>query len=156
MTIDLQPLDIAHVAPLRRLHAQPGDSRWWGPVEPDFPFDEAGSSRSAIVSDGAVAGLVQWAEEEWPDNRHAWIDIFVGDDYARRGIGTEVVKRMMRTLIDERGHHRITIDPALDNAPAMRCYQKAGFRQVGTLKRSYREPWSGEWRDELLMEFVRV
>jgi RimJ/RimL family protein N-acetyltransferase len=38
----------------------------------------------------------------------------------------------------------------------MRCYEKAGFRQVGTLKRSYREPWSGEWRDELLMEFVRV
>lgn len=156
MRIDLAPLDTAHVARLRELHEQPGVSRWWGPMEPDFPFDEADSTRFAIVVDDQVAGLVQYGEEKWPDNRHAWIDIFVGDDYAGRGIGTDVVRRLMRILIDERGHHRITIDPALDNVAAVRCYEKAGFRQVGTLTRSYREPWSGEWRDELLMEFVRV
>jgi aminoglycoside 6'-N-acetyltransferase len=152
--IDLQRLDVAHVAALRRLHAQPGVSRWWGPMERDFPFDEAESTRFAIVVDGEVAGLVQYGEERWEDNRHAWIDIFVGDDFAGRGIGTEVVRRTARMLVEARGHHRITIDPAIDNRAAVRCYEKAGFKRVGTLTRAYREPWSGEWRDELLMELV--
>jgi aminoglycoside 6'-N-acetyltransferase len=154
VTIELQPLDVAHVAALRRLHQQPGVSRWWGPMEPDFPFDEAGSIRSAIVVDGEVAGLVQWGEEEWPDNRHAWIDIFVGDDFAGRGIGTEVLQRTARMLIEQQGHHRITIDPSAENAAAIRSYEKAGFIRVGTLKRASREPWSGDWRDELLMELL--
>jgi aminoglycoside 6'-N-acetyltransferase len=66
------------------------------------------------------------------------------------------VRRMIRMLIEERGHHRITIDPAPDNAAAVRSYEKAGFRTIATLTRSYREPWSDEWRDELLMELVRV
>jgi aminoglycoside 6'-N-acetyltransferase len=154
--IDLAALDVAHVAALRELHQQPSVSRWWGPMEADFPFDEPASTRFTIVVDGQVAGLVQYGEEEWPDNRHAWIDIFVGDDYAGRGIGTEVVRRMIRILIEERGHHRITIDPAPDNTAAVRSYENAGFRTIATLTRSYREPWSGEWRDELLMELVRV
>src|SRR3954447_8080680 len=152
--IALERLDVAHVRRLRELHQQPGVARWWGPMEPDFPFDEPDSTRFAIVADGEIAGLVQWGEEQWPDNRHAWIDIFVGDDYAGRGIGTEMLRRTIRMLLDERDHHRITIDPAVDNAPGIRCYEKAGFRRVGVLHRSYREPWSGEWRDELLMERV--
>ena len=152
--IDLEPLDARHVKALRALHQQPGVSKWWGPMEPEFPFDEAESTRFAIVVDGAVAGLVQYGEEKWPANRHASIDIFVGDAYAGHGIGTEVMRRAIRMLIDERGHHRITIDPAVENEPAIRCYEKAGFRRIGILERSYREPWSGEWRDELLMELV--
>jgi aminoglycoside 6'-N-acetyltransferase len=153
-TIALEPLDVRHVAALRALHQQPGVARWWGPMEPDFPFDEAESIRFAVLVDGVVAGLVQYGEEKWPDNRHAWIDIFVGDDYAGRGIGTEVMRRMIQMLLEERGHHRITIDPALENEPAIRCYEKAGFRRIGVLERAYREPWSDEWRDELLMELV--
>ncbi|HEX4718961.1 MAG TPA: GNAT family protein [Thermoleophilaceae bacterium] len=156
MTLVLEPLDIAHVAPLRALHQQPGVSKWWGPMEPDFPFDEAESTRFAVVVDGSVAGLVQYGEEKWPENRHAWIDIFVGDDYAGRGIGTEVVRQVLRMLLEERGHHRITIDPAVENGAAIRCYEKAGFRRVGVLQRAYREAWSGGWRDELLMELVVV
>jgi aminoglycoside 6'-N-acetyltransferase len=152
--IELEPLDVRHVARLRELHQRPGVSKWWGPMEPDFPFDEPESTRFAIVVDGEVAGMVQYGEEEWPDNRHASIDIFVGDDYAGRGIGTEAIRRTIRMLTEQRGHHRITIDPAPENAAAVRCYEKAGFRLVGTMKRSYREPASGEWRDELFMELV--
>jgi RimJ/RimL family protein N-acetyltransferase len=152
--VALAPLDVAHAAPLRALHQQPGVTRWWGPMEPDFPFDEAESSRYAILVDGVVAGLVQHGEESWPDNRHAYIDIFVGDEFANRGIGTEVVRRVIRMLIEKHGHHRITIDPAVQNEAAIRSYEKAGFRRVGVVRRAYREPSSADWRDELLMELV--
>jgi aminoglycoside 6'-N-acetyltransferase len=152
--LELERLHARHAAPLRALHQQPRVSRWWGPMEPDFPFDEPGSTRFAVVVDDVVAGLVQHGEESWPDNRHAYIDIFIGDEFAGRGIGVEVMERVVRTLIEDHGHHRIVIDPAIENEPAIRCYEKVGFRRVGVLQRSYREPWSGEWRDELLMELV--
>jgi aminoglycoside 6'-N-acetyltransferase len=153
-TIDLDPLDVKHAARLRGLHAQPGVTNWWGPMDPDFPFDEAESTRFAIVVDGEIAGLVQYGEEEDESYRHAWIDIFMGDEYSGRGIGTDVVKRVIDMLVTERGHHRITIDPEPENEAAVRSYEKAGFARVGTLKRAYREQGSGDWRDALLMELV--
>ena len=154
MQIDLKPLDVTHVRPLRELHQQPGVTRWWGPMEKDFPFDEAESIRYAIVTGGHVVGLIQYGEEHEPDYRHAWIDIFIGDDHAGRGIGTEALRQMIGILVEERGHHRITIDPAADNEAAIRAYEKAGFRRVGVQTRAYLQTATGEWRDELLMELV--
>jgi aminoglycoside 6'-N-acetyltransferase len=154
MTIELHPLDVAHAATLRRLHQQPGVTRWWGPMEDGFPFDEPESIRSAILVDGEVAGMVQWSEEDWAHYRHAWIDIFVGDDYTRRGVGTEVVRRTVRMLIEERGHHRITIDPAVANAAAIRAYEKVGFRAVGVMRRYERDVGGDGWHDGLLMELL--
>ena len=59
----------------------------------------------------------------------------------------------MRHLIDERGHHRITIDPASENAAAIRSYEKAGFRPIGLMEAAWRDE-DGTWRDTLLMELV--
>lgn len=155
MTVELEPLDVAHVRRLRELHQQPSVERWWGPMEPEFPFDEPESTRFAIVVDDQIAGMVQFGEEEWEDFRHAYIDIFVGEDWTGRGIGTDVVRRVIDMLVNERGHHRITIDPSPENEAAVRSYEKAGFVRVGTLKRAYRDSRSGGWTDALLMELVR-
>ncbi|MFL5981924.1 MAG: GNAT family N-acetyltransferase [Gaiellaceae bacterium] len=154
MQIDLAPLDTAHTKRLRELHQQPGVTKWWGPMEPAFPFDEPESQRFAIVVDGEVAGLLQWGDDSYEETRHAYVDIFVGDDFAGRGIGTEAMREMTRVLREQHGYHRITLDPAVENVAAIRSYEKAGFRPVGTVRRSYREHESGEWRDELLMELV--
>ena len=82
--IELEPLDVRHVRPLRELHRQPGVSAWWGAIEPMFPFDEPESTRYAIVVDGEIAGLVQHGEADWPVERHAYVDIFLGDERAIR------------------------------------------------------------------------
>jgi aminoglycoside 6'-N-acetyltransferase len=154
VNVELQPLDVAHVARLRELHQEPGVARWWGAMEDGFPFDEPESERFAIVVDGDVAGLVQWGDDSYAEARHAYVDIFLGDEFAGRGIGTEVMCRLTRRLIDEHGYHRITLDPAADNEFAIRSYEKAGFRRVGTCRRASLDDDSGEWRDELLMELV--
>ena len=153
-SIELEPLDIRHVARLRELHQQPGVLKWWGEMEAAFPFDEPESQRFAIVLDGEVAGLIQWGDDSYEETRHAYADVFLGDDYVGRGVGTEAMNQLTRKLIEEHGYHRITLDPAVGNEPAIRSYEKAGFRRVGTLTRSYRDHESGQWRDELLMELV--
>ncbi len=155
MNLELVPLAPEHAEELRRIHLTPEVSRWWGAMEEAFPFDEPESTRFAIVVDGAVAGLIQHGEETEPDYRHAWIDLFVDPALHGSGVGTEAVRRVMRMLIDEHGHHRITIDPALENGAAIRSYIKAGFRPVGVCRAGWRNP-DGEWRDELLMEYVEL
>jgi aminoglycoside 6'-N-acetyltransferase len=152
--VDLEPLDISHVRRLRELHRQPGVTKWWGPMESSFPFDEPESQRFAIVSGGEIVGMIQWGDDSHEENRHAYLDIFVGDDYAGRGIGTDAMRLLIRRLVDEHRYHRITLDPAVENAPAIRSYEKAGFRAVGTFRHSYLEHESKQWRDELIMELV--
>ncbi|HUH06742.1 MAG TPA: GNAT family protein [Egibacteraceae bacterium] len=106
-----------------------------------------------IEVDGADAGFIQYSEEDDPDYRHATIDIALHADWHGRGIGTDAVRALARHLLNDLGHHRLTIDPALANKRAIRCYEKVGFRQVGVLRRYERGP-DGIWHDSLLMDLL--
>jgi aminoglycoside 6'-N-acetyltransferase len=153
--IVLRALIAADAPELRRIRATPEVARWWGPPEDDFPLgDEDDVTRLTIEVDGAVAGMVQFGEELDPKYRHASIDLFLDPALHGRGIGTEVVRRVVRRLVDERSHHRITIDPAADNAAAIRAYEKAGFRRVGVMRRYERDVDGRGWHDGLLMELL--
>lgn len=152
--VRLRPLAFADAEALRAIHRTPEVSAWWGAMDDAFPFDEPESTRWTIDLDGAVAGLVQCGEEPEPQYRHAWIDVFVAPALHGRGLGTDAVRRVLRHLLEDRGHHRVTIDPARANAAALRAYEKAGFRRVGVLEAAERAP-DGSWRDAVLMEHVR-
>jgi aminoglycoside 6'-N-acetyltransferase len=149
----LRPLRFDDAARLREIHAEPAVAAWWGSMEDEFPFDEPESTRFTILVDGQVAGVVQYGEEEEPDYRHAWVDVFVATAHHGRGVGTDAVATTLRHLIEARGHHRVTIDPSVDNVAAVRAYEKAGFRRVGVMRAAERGP-DGVWRDAVLMEYV--
>jgi aminoglycoside 6'-N-acetyltransferase len=149
----LRPLRFDDAAALRAIHAEPAVAAWWGSMDDDFPFDEPETTRFTIWVDGQLAGLIQYGEEDEPDYRHAWIDIFVATAQHGRGVGTDAVKTVARHLAEQRGHHRITIDPTVDNIAAVRAYEKAGFERVGIMRLAERSP-EGVWRDALLMEQV--
>ena len=150
----LRPLARGDEAELLRIHTMPQVVRWWDVPEERFPWDEPESTRLTILVDGRVAGLIQYREETEPKYRHAGIDLFVDPELHGRGIGTEVLRRIVRHLIEDLGHHRVTIDPAVDNAAAVRAYEKAGFRTVGVMRRSERDTGGDGWHDSLLMELV--
>lgn len=151
----LRPLAAGDTEELRRIRATPEVARWWGPPEDDFPGgDDPGSTRLTIAVDGAVAGMIQFSEEPEPRYRHAGIDVFLDPALHNRGLGSEAVRRVVRHLIEERGHHRITIDPAVANTAAVRAYEKVGFRRVGVMRRYERDIDGDEWHDGLLMELL--
>ena len=103
----LRPLADGDEAELRRIHATPEVMRWWDIPSEGFPWaDEPEASRLTIEVDGAVAGLIQFTEELDPKYRHARIDLFLDPALHGRGLGTEAVRRVVRHLVDERGHHR--------------------------------------------------
>lgn len=106
-----------------------------------------------IEHDDRVIGAIQWGAETDPDYRHASIDIFLDPASHGRGLGTDAVRTLARHLITDHGHHRLVIDPAADNAAAIRCYAKVGFRPVGVMRNYERGP-DGTFHDGLLMDLL--
>lgn len=153
----LRPLKRSDSAELLALLSQPGVARWWGAydaakLERDF-FDPAWAYTYLIIVDGALAGVLQFHEVPDPDYKSAGIDITLGEAYQERGLGTAALRRLVRYLIDVRGHHRMTIDPATENARAIHVYEKVGFKPVGVM-RQYERDITGEWHDGLLMDLL--
>ncbi|WP_274565199.1 GNAT family N-acetyltransferase [Streptomyces spiramyceticus] len=107
----------------------------------------------AIEHDGRTVGAIQWEAEPDPEYRHASLDIYLDPAMHGRGLCADAVRTLARHLITDHGHHRLVIDPAADNAPAIRCYSKVGFRPVGIM-RQYEQGPDGSWHDGLLMDLL--
>ena len=152
-SVALRPMERRDAEALVAIHERPEVRAWWGAPLEGFPFEDDDANRLTVLVDDRVAGLIQFYEEDDPAFRHASIDVFLDPAVTGRGHGTTAIRLLIRHLLDERGHHRITIDPAVDNHAAVRSYEKAGFRRVGTLEAAWRDE-GGRWRDLLLMELV--
>jgi aminoglycoside 6'-N-acetyltransferase len=151
----LEPLRPEHADQLRALRRTAEVARWWDPAPEGWPLAaDPDLEKFAVTVEGEVAGFIQLWEEPDPSLRHADIDIFLGPAFQDRGFGSEAVQVLVRHLIEERGHHRITLTTSTANERAIRVYEKVGFRRVGVLSKSQRNHATGEWEDELLMEFV--
>ena len=134
---------------------QPHVREWWDPDEPPLSPDEArqryrgstgaDSPMTACIFEfnGRAAGYIQfhpWAA--YPEDAEAmgvplvegaWgLDVFVGEpDLIDRGIGTALVDLLSRYLFEERGASCVMFVAAVDNARALRAYEKAGFAREG-------------------------
>ena len=155
--VTLRPVVAADLDRFAAILATPEVARWWPAYDrarvEEFVADEPDVTVYAIGVDERVSGLIQVTEENEPEFRHASIDLFLHPDAQGQGLGPEAIRLAARDLIERRGHHRLTIDPAADNERAIRAYAKVGFRPVGRLRRYQRFP-DGSWRDGLLMEML--
>jgi aminoglycoside 6'-N-acetyltransferase len=140
---------------LLRIRNEPLVHRWWGGADLEEIREEFTEAEKGFVieADEEVVGAIQYHEENEPMYRHAGMDIFLSTSRQGEGLGTEAIRVLARHLFEERGHHRLTIDPAADNTTAIRAYERVGFRAVGIMRRYERGP-DGVWRDGLLMDML--
>lgn len=141
---------------LLEILTEPAVARWWQDSSRDelaelIATDDHDTTVVVAELDGEVVGLLYATEQLHPDYRHASIDVTLRTSAQGQGLGTDAVRTLARWLVDHRGHHRLTIDPAADNPTAIACYRKVGFRPVGVLRR-YERRDDGTWHDGLLME----
>jgi aminoglycoside 6'-N-acetyltransferase len=135
-------------------------ARWWrgNDLRREFDDDMAADDlhQFAIeVRKGTVVGMIQFGEEDDPDYRHASIDLFVDPAFHRQGIASDAIATMVKYLFEQKHHHRLVIDPSVENTAAIACYSKVGFKPVGIM-RAYERRADGTWSDGLLMDLLRT
>jgi len=141
---------------LVRIRNEPEVARRWGIADIEEEIGEQfveADEGFVVEADREVIGAIQYHEEDDPMYRHAGMDIFLTTSRHGQGLGSEAIRILARHLFEERGHHRLTIDPAADNAPAIRAYERVGFRRVGIMRKYERGP-DGVWYDGLLMDML--
>jgi aminoglycoside 6'-N-acetyltransferase len=153
--VRLRPGVAGDVDRLVSILREPDVARRWGHLDEAEVREQFVDADTGFVieADGQVVGAIQYSEEDDPMYRHAGIDLFVTASRHRRGFGSDAIRTLARYLFDQRGHHRLTIDPALDNEAAILTYESVGFRRVGVLRQHERGP-DGTWHDGLLMDML--
>lgn len=158
MVVELHRIDPSDLDALLELWASDATvlERWprWTPADiENILAGEEGECGWWIVLDGERVGFVQHYQELDPEYRYAGMDIFLVAAARGRGAGTDAIRTLSRHLVRDLGHHRLIIDPAADEARAIRCYEKVGFRPVGIM-REYELGADGTWHDNLLMDLL--
>ena len=141
ITYDFRPLSASDLPLVRRWLKAPHVVEWWG--EPDEQFagvcddlDEPAMDQYLVVADNTPFAYLQcYVQTRWPENclgEHPegtrGIDQFIGEAHMLdRGHGSAFIRQFVDTLLTS-GAPRVLTDPDLENARAIRAYQKAGFR----------------------------
>jgi aminoglycoside 6'-N-acetyltransferase len=154
----LRPVRDDDLAPLTAMLVEPDVARWFGRwdaarVQRDLLDPQDDEVVLAIEVDGRTAGVLMVGEEEDPDYRCVSIDLGLDAAHQGRGLGPEAIRLVIDHMIEARGHHRFTLDPAVDNERAIGAYAAVGFRPVGVMRR-YERALDGTWRDALLMDLL--
>ena len=57
--------------------------------------------------------------------------------YLYKGLGPRFIKNFIDNILTKEGYKTIVVDPDPTNTVAIRCYEKVGFKKIGT----YQSPW---------------
>jgi len=84
------------------------------------------------------------------DDRRADIGICLSPAHQGKGLGTEALRSFMDHLAASERIGKVTLRVRADNARAIACYRRLGFRECGTLRAHAN--FDGRWIDVVLME----
>lgn len=98
-------------------------------------------------------GVTALHQVDWT-SRTAETGIFIGERAAwGRGLGSDAVATLVRWCFEELNLNRVWLRVYEDNARAIRCYEKVGFRHEGRLRQDHFS--GGRYQDTLLMGLLR-
>jgi len=154
--VTLRPIREDDADALLALLTEPAVAEWWQEWDAERIGELLGDREEpalAIEVGGELAGVLLLGEEAYWMYRHASLDIAIATEHQGKGLGTEALRLAITHLIEERGHHRFTIDPSAANERAIAAYSRLGFKPVGVLRRHELHA-DGEWHDGLLMDLL--
>lgn len=144
MTITIRRMEPSDYEALQRILGSP--QVVWGTLQIPFPSAELWRKRLAEPPEGLIS-LVACVEDDEvvgqlalqtfpnrPRRRHAaQIGMMVRDDWQGRGVGTALLQAAIDLADRWLNLTRLELEVFVDNIPAIRLYEKFGFRIEGTL-----------------------
>lgn len=131
--------------PIAALWTAPQNARWIEPPE-EGEIEAAIAAGDAFVWDveGSMAGfalLMTWVPRVWGLTALA---------VNRPGAGEPLLRAVLDEVFGARNAHRIGFDVTVDNARALRLYDRLGFRREGRIRECWLRP-DGAFVDCYLM-----
>jgi GNAT superfamily N-acetyltransferase len=100
-----------------------------------------------LEEDGKIAGMAQMSPRNDSQTRWHVDNIAVHPDFRGKGIAQQLLTDVFG-YYGERGAHRFTLEVDTENAPAIKLYEKLGFRRFSTLYYHKMSPKQlGKYRD---------
>ncbi len=141
--------------PLVEILAEPEVAEWWVGYTPERvqqEFIEAVATRVIEVED-KCAGAMFVLRGEDPEYPTTVMHLFLATRFRGRRIGEEALALAIREEFAA-GVTRVTLDPNINNAGAIRSYERLGFQRIGVL-RDYQVRPGGHLEDALFMDLIR-
>ena len=92
------------------------------------------STAYAIYDDQTVVGLVIVCDRPEQDSAYSFTELFIADDYQRRGLGQAAVEAIMRKFRREKRSDIAEIQVHCANEPAIKIYERCGFSEIKRAK----------------------
>jgi RimJ/RimL family protein N-acetyltransferase len=152
-TITFRPLVVDDLPLLHAWVQRPHVAQWWdtprtaAEIEAEYrPVAEGRTSTRACIAlcEDTPIGFIQsyvvvgagdgwWGDEKDPGARG--IDQFLADAHRLdQGLGTAMIQAFLRRLFADPAVTQVQTDPSPQNARAIRCYEKSGFRAAGIVE----------------------
>lgn len=154
--VTLRPPRAGDAAGLLEILEQPEVALWWVGYTADRVRDEiiARADVARIIEvEGRCAGALFVYRGEDPEYPTTVMHIFIDTGVRGRRIGEEALALAIGGEFAE-GVTRVTLDPNVHNAGAIRSYERLGFQRIGVL-RDYQVRPGGALEDALFMDLTR-
>ncbi len=153
----LQPERWEEYRALRMEALQSDPTAFGSSVEDEVPLSEAEWERRAentlfAFSDGKPVGMIAVVTSTRQKTKHV-ADIFgvyVRSSERRKGIGKILLESALKEIAKNPDVEKIKLTVNPEQRAALELYRKAGFREVGRLRRELKV--GGRYYDELMME----
>lgn len=127
---------------------------------PTWPVFDAGKlTLGRLVAEDAAGSVIGWVAASPVSSREVYRgvvehSVYVANQARGRGVGAALLDAFLRAA-DGAGVWMVQSSIFPDNPSSLALHERAGFRRVGHRERialmTY-GPWSGQWRDTILVE----
>ena len=88
-----------------------------------------------------------------PKRFNGTLGIFIDPEFQSKGIGTAVIKSLLKYGFETLNLHRIDLTQNKNNEKAHKCYKKAGLKDFGIAREAVYS--NGKYEDVILMDILR-
>ena len=144
LTLNIIPLNKGHISAIYEIERESFRSPWTLEAFLAELHNPASVSFVAVVEDEVAGYIIAW---EFEHSIHIG-NLAVKKYYRRKGIATRLIKKILK-IAEEKHHTFVSLEVRRSNLPAIRLYEKMGFKLDRVIKRYY----SDNFEDALIYKY---
>jgi len=145
LILNIIPLNEDHITEIYKIELESFRSPWSLEAFLAELHNPASVSFVAVVEDEVAGYIIAW---EFEHSIHIG-NLAIKKDYRRKGIAIRLIKKILK-IAEEKHHRFVSLEVRRSNLPAIRLYEKMGFKLDRIIKGYY----SDNFEDALVYKYI--